>query len=231
MISIDERIAALVPQRSFVDIGGLWGTRNEKVTVAMLSGAARATMVDQAAAGSPLWGAFEAHAANRGVDNHSSVVADLNDPGLIQLIGRFEIVHCSGVIYHCPDPYLSMRQLARIATRHVLIGSMTVPEHIENAEGALDFSGGQAIAVPALRGRARAILARHFSERGLVVHNITSAESFPWSVGTAPNYDPWWWLWSVGTLAGMAEAVGLRVVETLDVWSGNAHYLVCEVPG
>ena len=107
---------------------------------------------------------------------------------------------------------------------------MTVPDRIENAEGVLDFSGGQVVAVPALRGQARAILTRHFHDLGFVVHNITSAESFPWAFGDAPSYGPWWWLWSIGTLAGMAEAVGLRVTDTLDVWSGNAHYLVCEVP-
>lgn len=220
-----------MPGRSFVDFGGLWGTKNEKVTAAMLAGAAQATMVDMQPAGNGLWQAFEARAAARGVSGYACIEANLDDPGIVGRIGRFDVVHCSGVVYHCPNPYHSLQQLMRVSRRHLLIGSMTVPDRIENAEGSLDFSGGQTIAVPALRGRARAVVARHFRDVDFTVHNITSAESFPWADGETLHHEPWWWLWSAETLAGMAEAIGLRVREIIEVWPGKAHYLVCEVPG
>jgi hypothetical protein len=230
-MSSDAWIGRLVPGRSFIDVGGLWGTHNEKVSVAARAGASSTTMVDFEPAGNALWQAFEARAAALGVSGHASIEANLDDPALPERIGQFDVVHCSGVVYHCPDIYHSIRQLARLARRHVLIGSMTMPERVENAEGALDFSGGQMITVPALRGQARAVVTRHFQDLGFVVHNITSPESFPWSRAGRPSYSPWWWLYSAATLADMVEATGLRVIETIDVWAGNAHYLVCETAG
>lgn len=227
---INDVIQRLAPGQSFVDIGGLWGTANERVSTALLAGAASATMADIVPLGHALWQAFEARCAGRGVSGYRMVQADLNDPLLPDALGRHDVVHCSGVIYHCPDPYHSLRQIARVARRHVLIGSTTVPERIENEAGVVEFGEGRLVAVPALSGRAKAVVAQHFADAGIEVHNINMAAPHPWRwPGGAWNYGPWWWLWSAGTLRGMAEAAGLHVREVFESWPGLAHYLICEV--
>ena len=230
-MDILEIIAALAPGRSFADLGGLWGTVNERITPAMRAGASTATMIDEQPAGNYLWQAFDEHCAKQGVSGYASVEGNLDDPGLPDRLGRFDVLHCSGVIYHCPNPYHSLRQLRRLTGRHLLLGSMTVPPKVENAAGTLDFTEGRMLALPAVKGGALAIMQRHFEDLHIKVHNINVAEPFPWALpdGT-PSYAPWWWLFTVDTLAAMAEAVGLRVTGSFESWPGYAHYIQCEVP-
>lgn len=230
-MDIIEEITRLVPGRSFADLGGLWGTVNERITPAVLAGCASATMIDEQPMGNSLWQAFDAHCAARRVRGYARVQANLDDPALPDRVGRFDVLHCSGVIYHCPDPYHSLRQLRKLTGQHLLLGSMTVPERVENAAGALDFTEGRMLALPAMTGSALAIMKQHFDDRFVKVHNINADQFFPYTLpdGSA-NYAPWWWLFTAETLAAMAEAVGLRVVNIWESWAGFAHYVHCEVP-
>lgn len=230
MRSVDDVIGEVVPGRSFADLGGLWGLYNEKVTVAAKAGASSVAMLDVQPEGTEAWTLFERHAAGRGVSGTRCVCVDLNDPDLVARVGSFDIVHCSGVIYHCPDPFASLRQLGRLATNTLIIGSMTVPETIENGEGTLDFRGGRVVSVPAMDEASRAVAGSHFASLGIEVHNINMLGPHPWSLPNGgPNYAPWWWLWHWRTLAQMAETVGLRVTEVIEQWEGRAHAVVCRV--
>jgi hypothetical protein len=233
-MTVEEVVRRLTPGRSFVDVGGLWGTVNERVSTALLAGATAAAMVDVTPLDHPLWQAFAARCAERGVapDRYRRVHASLDDPRLPDMLGGpQDVVHCSGVLYHCPDPFGALRQLARLARRHVVVGSTTVPERIENGAGVVEFGEGRVVAVPALSGRTRAVVARHFADAGMAVHNINRPEPHPWLWPDGSwNYAPWWWLWSAGTLRAMAEAAGLRVLEVFETWPGRSHALVCEVP-
>lgn len=229
-MDIQEIIRSLVPGQTFVDLGGLWGTVNERVSTAVLAGAASATMIDEQIAGNELWQKFDSHCAALNVFGYASVQANLDDPELLRHVGTFDVVHCSGVIYHCPNPYHSLRQLRQITKKHLLLGSMTVPDRITNAAGSLDFTEGRMIALPALKGRARGVMKQHFDDLGIVVHNINSPESYDWiTADGSANYAPWWWLFTVDTLAAMAQAVGLHVVDSFESWQGFAHYIRFEV--
>jgi hypothetical protein len=230
-MDVNEVIRQLVPGRSFADIGGLWGTLNERVTPAILAGCASAIMVDEQEAGNYLWQAFDAHCAMRGVSGYRCVSAELNAPDLPARLGCFDVLHCSGVLYHCPDPYASLRQLWRLTGRHLLLGSMTVPNRIANAAGVLDFSEGRMLALPAARGSALAVIRRHFDDHAMEAVNINVAQGTPWYLPNgAANHAPWWWLFTAETLAAMAEAVGFRVRAMWEAWPGRAHYIHCEVP-
>jgi SAM-dependent methyltransferase len=226
--TVNDVIREAVAGRTFADVGGLWGTVNEKVTVAHLAGAAACSMIDAQPGGTDAWENFDRHAERLGVTGYQSVVADINDPDLVARVGCFDVVYCSGVVYHCPDPYTALRHLRDLARERLIVGSMTVPERIENERGLLDFSGGRVVAVPALDDASRAIMAAHFAASGIRVHNINTPESHDWARGDGtPNYAPWWWLWHWRTLAAMAEAVGLDVEEVIEGWEGRAHALVC----
>ncbi len=228
--TVNDAIVEVVRGRSFADMGGLWGTVNERVTVAAKAGASHVAMLDAQPEGTELWRLFAQRAAEHGVTGTRCVQINLDDTDLTERVGRFDVVHCSGVVYHCPDPFRSLRQLARLTRDVVIIGSMTVPEVIQNEHGTLDFRGGRIVSVPAMDEAARAVAAAHFASLGLFVHNINMAEPHPWRMPDGgPNYAPWWWLWHPATLARLAEAAGLRVVEVIEAWEGRAHALVCRV--
>jgi hypothetical protein len=228
-MDVNEVIRQLVPGRSFADLGGLWGTLNERITPAMQAGCASATMIDEQPAGNALWQAFEAHCAARGVSGYRCVSATLQDAALPGRLGPFDVLHCSGVIYHCPDPFAALRQLWRLTEGDLLLGSMTVPARIANAAGALDLGEGRLLAVPALRGRTRDIVHQHFADLQLQAVRINLAPETPWwrSDGNA-DHAPWWWLFTAETLGAMAEAAGFRVRMIWEAWPGRAHYLHCE---
>ncbi len=230
-MDVNDLITTLVPGRSFADLGGLWGTVNERITPALRAGCASATMIDEQTAGNYLWQAFDSHCAAQGLTGYASICGNLDDPALPAQVGKFDVLHCSGVIYHCPSPYYSLQQLRRMTGQHLLLGSMIVPEKLSNAAGSLDFSEGRMIAVPAMRGTAQAVVRRHFDDFGLVATKINFEDGSGWfnAEGTA-QYGPWWWLFTVETLAAMAEAAGFIVRATWEHWEGRAYYLHCEVP-
>lgn len=229
----EEAILRLAPGGSFADIGGLWGTVNERVTTALLAGATEAAMVDVTPLDHPLWEAFAARCAERGLDpaRCRRIHAALEDPDLPERLGgRRDLIHCSGVLYHCPDPFGALRQLTRLSRRHVVLGCATVPERIENEAGTVTLGDGVVVAVPALSGRAKAVFQRHFAALGMPVHNVNRPEPSPWRWPDGRwNYAPWWWLWTGATLRAMAEAAGLRVREMHETRPGRAHLLVCTV--
>ena len=64
---INDVNSHLVPDNSFVDVGGLWGLSNERVTVAAKAGAARVAMIDIHPLGEQAWIDFDNHAKSHDV--------------------------------------------------------------------------------------------------------------------------------------------------------------------
>jgi hypothetical protein len=227
-MDIDRKIADIVAGRSFVDIGGLWGTENERVTVAHAAGAKSVAMVDIQHEGTEWWKAFKDRCVARGVNNCTNIVANLDSLDFASKVPATEIVHCSGIIYHTPTPIWTIAKLRDVTVDTLLLCSMTVPEVIKTEVGTLDMAGGMVIFVPALEGQKREIVRAYFERMSIKVHNINSFESYAWRNGEEYNYEPWWWLWTPTTLVRMVETAGFRVRETFDGWQGYSHYLVCE---
>jgi 2-polyprenyl-3-methyl-5-hydroxy-6-metoxy-1,4-benzoquinol methylase len=107
----DAWIEKIVSGKTFVDIGGLWGLTNEKVTSAHHAGATDVCMVDIWPPDSEWWLKFRAHCLEKGLGHVREVVTSIDNPNIIQSIGLYDIVHCSGVLYHCPNPFLTIRNL------------------------------------------------------------------------------------------------------------------------
>ncbi len=227
-LDINRKITEIAVGRSFVDIGGLWGTENERVTIASAAGARSVTMVDMQQEGNQWWIAFEGRCKARGVLDCRNIVANLDADDFAAKVPITDIVHCSGIIYHVPSPIWTLSKLREVTGSTLLLCSMTVPDHIETSVGSIDMSGGDAIFIPALEGRKRDIMHAYLESVGLKLPNINSPETYPWRYGEEYNYAPWWWFWTPRTLAAMVETAGFRVVETFDGWVGYSHYLVCE---
>jgi hypothetical protein len=227
-MDINSKIAGIVAGRSFVDIGGLWGTENERVTVASAAGARSVAMVDIQHEGTEWWKAFKDRCAARGVLDCENIVANLDHIDFASKVPVTDIVHCSGIIYHVPSPIWTLSKLREVTRSILLLCSMTVPEVIETNIGSIDMSDGNSIFIPALEGRKRDIVRAYFEQVGVKVHNINSPGTYPWRHGEEYNYEPWWWLWTPRTLAAFVETAGFRVVEVFDGWPGYSHYLTCE---
>src|SRR5437868_5978147 len=85
-----EWIERIAPGRSFAEVGGLWGTVNEQVTVAAKGGAREVTMIDIAPDTGPegyLWDRFRERCQQEGVKDYHCIRADLNAPGAVERVG------------------------------------------------------------------------------------------------------------------------------------------------
>lgn len=226
----DEWIKRLSPGRSFMDIGGLWGTKNEKVTVALKAGATRATMADIAPLDGPMWRDFDAHCANLGISNYAKVRLDITAPGDASKTLRHELVHCSGIIYHLPDPFEILTNLRQLTGQWLILTSMVVPERIKNRAGTLDFPADYAAFVPSLTDATRKIAAEHFRAANVSIGGITQAMEEPWLWPDGkPNFGPWWWLMSPSFLRGMIEVAGLKVEDECWSWEGLSYSFLLQV--
>ena len=230
VITTNDLIAEHVKGLSFVDIGGLWGTNNERVTVALTHQAKSATMMDIVPMGHELWRKFDQRAKEAGfAGQYKSISANLDDPDLTRNHGTFDFVHCSGIIYHAPSPFHTLMSLRALTRKYLVLGSMTVPEKISTASGQIDMSDGAAYFIPALSRDKLAIFKEHFDALDVKVHNINTAETHKWLASPGmPNYGPWWWLWTPDTLARMAETAGFKLIGIFPGWKDRAHGIFLE---
>jgi hypothetical protein len=223
-VTTNSLIESTVEGLTFVDIGGLWGTVNERVTIALAAGASKATMMDYQVPESDWWIKFHQRAAEMGFKGkYTSISANLDDADLVERYGAFDFVHCSGIIYHAPSPFHTLMRLRALTKKYLILGSMTVPDRIYGTIGQIDMTDGAAYFVPALSGKKLEIFREHFLRLGVDVHNIVSEERHPWMFAGEPNYAPWWWLWSPETLAAMAEAAGFKLLKIYESWESRAH--------
>jgi hypothetical protein len=209
----DAWIRALVPGRSFADVGGLWGTVNEKISVATRAGASATTMIDVQAPGSKWWQLFDQRCRELGVGGYASVTADICRREVARKLGRFDIVHCSGIMYHVPDMLAFLRNLHHITGSHLILTSMVVPEVVRNSRGTLRLPPGTVLSVPAMGADSRAVMNRHFSDLDISIKDITAPAPRYLDNGLRFRTGPWWWLYSAATMRALAGVLPFELVD------------------
>jgi hypothetical protein len=167
--------------------------------------------------------------AGLGLKGYETYRADATNPSALAAAGTFDVVHCSGIIYHLPNPYQLITSLRSVTNRHLILASMVVPEVIKNDAGVVDLDGGRAVFLPALAGPARTVVARHFELLGLNVASITES-AMPWHFPDGGiNYGPWWWLMTPAILKCMVELAGFHVIDMIEAWEDRAVAVVARV--
>ena len=223
----DEYISQVVDGCSFAEVGGLWGAVSEKVSVAYKHGASELAMFDRVPFGSPWWTKFEERRESLGLPDVRCVDGDLMRLVETRDETPYDVVHCSGVLYHMPNPLRLLTALKKLARQHVILTSVVVPSHIENEAGTIDMPEGSALFVAALEGRERAVIRQHWlkvvGDVGAI--GVTLGEP-KWDV---EDFGPWWWMPTVPALEGMCRAAGFDVVESSPFWGGNARTLLLRV--
>ena len=189
-------IAANAPGRSFADVGGLFGIAGAIAFAAEEAGATAVTLVD---AGDPQHTAFPDEREKRG-SKVRFVQGDLHDPVTIDAVGPHDVVWCTGVLYHTPNPVHQLTQL-RLITRELLyLGSHTIPELPGIPQGCLFY--------PYLDDDARAALSRPHDtpEGGLGI-------GVPFDDRPMLGHANFWWGITPSALRAMLRSARFEVVE------------------
>jgi hypothetical protein len=190
-----ELVRRLAPGTTFIDIGGMWNAHGEMAFLAEECGADRVVMFDAMEPTAEFAGEHE----RRG-SRVEFVRGDLHDPAAIAELGAFDVVWCTGVIYHSPNPFGQLEQLRRICRRDLLLGSHVIPE-VPGIEQACVW-------YPGISDGARAAFRQaHGGARAPACLGVT--EPFDPRAG----YSNYWWGISRSALRAMVAAAGFEVVE------------------
>jgi hypothetical protein len=185
----EELIGRFAPGRSFADIGCMWGVDGAMAFAAEERGATAVTGVDIMAPTSR----FTAEHARRG-SSVRFVRGDIHVPGLIE---PHDVVWCSGVLYHAPNPLLTLERLRAVTGSTLILATETIPE-VPGLAQACVFLPGLGASDRRLHAAARP---------GALALGVTTP------FDPAQSYGAWWWGISRSALHGMLAASGLEVVE------------------
>jgi len=227
----DEVLQNLVEGQTFADVGGLWGVVNEKVSVALKGGAAHATMIDIQQPDDPLWTAFHDRCKALDVSGYDCISTDATQSALYDTVGSYDVVHCSGVIYHVPDPITLLLNLRNITKKYLLITSMVFPEIMSTPDGTLTIDGGKLYFIPAMSALERKIVATHCDSLGLKISHLNGPEVTEWvspKTGRA-NFGPWWWVITPRLLVTLAKVCNMEVIDEGYTWNDRAYTILCRV--
>ena len=222
----DTYIGRVVAGKSFADVGGLWGTVNEKVSVAHTHGARTLTMIDISPVGSELWTLFEQRRHTLRLPTVECVSGDILTLAEVEPCPQFDVVHCSGVLYHMPEPMRFLRALRNISREALVLTSAITATRVTGQKGVLEIPAAAMLCIPALQGREREIVQSYW--QGVVGDGAfgLTQQVAEWSF---EDFGPWWWLPTVEALRAMCEVAGFRCETGSPSWNGNAYTLLLSV--
>jgi hypothetical protein len=175
--------------KSFCDVGCMWKVNGRIAFVAEDAGATRVTGVDVLDPTPE----YRAEHERRG-SSVEFVHGDLHDAATVERVGRHEVVWCSGVLYHSPNPVLTLQRLRALTGELLILQTTTVPELPGVAQGAIFY--------PGLPDRDRDLIAGRWGPG--------AARGFrPPTEGEDP-YAPWWWGMTPSALDAMLRVAGLE---------------------
>lgn len=244
-------IKEFVPGKSFADVGGLWGTVNETVSIAMLSKASSATMIDIQPFGNEWWEKFDERCKEFGLTDYSKKQLDVCHSDSLKGQQKYDFVHCSGILYHVSDPIQFIQNLISLANEYVLISSMCIPDYISNDSGELISPVGTSHLVPCLSESNRKVLGDYLETKGIkrdpadkrttqqLFEKDRTVNARPWwrikswkkEIKCAPsivNTGPWWWIYSPETMEEFCKTCGLEIIKshTNTIFS---HSVLCKI--
>lgn len=186
-------IPRLAPGRSFVDVGCMWEAHGEVAFRAEEAGAEPVTAFD---------GMNPTDEYLREHERRSSAVrfvqGDIHDPAAAEAIGEHDVVWCTGLLYHTPNPLLMLGRLASITRETLILATHTIPE-VPGVEGAC-------VLFPALSDEGRAAHAQAWPPG-------TMGVTEPFEPGPLMTYANYWWGISPSALMGMLAVSGFEPVE------------------
>lgn len=207
--NIPDWLDKYAPGHSFVDVGCMWKINGEIAFEAERRGAGPVTGLDVVPP-TP-----ECAAEFRRRDSAVRfLVGDLHDLNVLAEVGEHDVVWCGGVLYHAPDPLLTLQRLRSITRKYLILAIMTIPEIPGFPQACMFY--------PRLSDRARLALAAPIPG---------TADGLTTRFDPSLDYSNWWWGMSRSALGSMLEASGFKVVE--EGGRGNSFHtsVICEATG
>ncbi len=193
--------------RSFLDVGCMWSVHGRIAFVAEEAGATAVTGIDIMGA-TPQYQAE--HAARTSAVRFVS--GDLHDPATLADAGVHDVVWCSGVLYHAPNPVLTLERLRSVCGSTLLLATEVLPD--------LPGVPGACVLYPALDDAGR--------------RPYASVPGGP-AVGVTTPYDPaqgygnWFWGITPSALDGLLRVAGFTA-PTQRWWLSPYHLIVAAHP-
>ena len=222
----DRYIARVAKGKTFAEVGGLWGTINEKVSVASKYDAISLTMIDVTPESAQTWQDFRDRMASLNIANYNCISRDITQIQLAEIGEPYDVVHCAGVLYHHPHPLQILTGLRQITGEYLILTSAITQEVIENERGRYEISASGVIFIPALGEAERAILTAYWQQyiSGSPIIGIIEKTVFDIN-----DFGPWWWLPTASALESMCKVAGFKVLDKGLTWNNNALTLLLEV--
>ncbi|MEG3971326.1 tetratricopeptide repeat protein [Microcoleus sp. T2B6] len=222
----DRYIARVAKGKTFAEVGGLWGTVSEKVSVASKYGAVSLTMIDAMPASLQWWQDFHDRMTSLNIANYHCINQDITQIQLADIGEPYDVTHCAGVLYHHPHPLQILVALRQITREHLVFTSVITQEVIENELGRYEIPASGVMFIPALDDAERALLTAYW--RPYINNNqligITEKAVFDMN-----DFAPCWWLPTATALEAMCEVAGFKVLDKGLTWNNNALTLLLGV--
>jgi len=225
---IQDRVAGM----AFADIGGVGvQAANQRVIFAARCGAARCVMADIQEPLAPDWKIFRDQCVAAGVVEMPGI--DIRDRKSLAAVGRCDMVHSTGILYHVPSPAEALLNLRSITGRYLITNTVIFPDRIENQAGTIELPAAGVLFIGALTDAERRVLDCHLKskfdfttrriaprpEGGGKMHWIENGELSCW---------PWWWLYTPHAFRSLVKVCGLSIVEEW-MWENHSLQVLCEV--
>jgi SAM-dependent methyltransferase len=188
---LPEYIRRHAPQRSFADIGCMWGVNGEYAFLAEEAGASHVKAVD-------VFGPTPEFLEKKRTRSSAVdfILGDITQPQTIARVGAVDVVFCAGVLYHHPSPFDLLAALRRICRETLILRTSTIPEVRGLPNAAVYF--------PMLDDDARKL----WSLKSLgVQHQSGISNEFQPHEG----YGNWFWGLTPSCLMSLLQTAGFRV--------------------
>ncbi|MEG4229514.1 tetratricopeptide repeat protein [Microcoleus sp. N9_B2] len=219
----DRYIARVAKGKTFAEVGGLWGTVSEKVSVASKYGAVSLTMIDAMPASMHWWQDFHDRMTSLNIANYHCINQDITQIQLTDIGEPYDVVHCAGVLYHHPHPLQILVALRQITREHLVFTSAITQEVIENELGRYELPPSGVMFIPALDDAERAILTAYWQ---LYINNNPLIGITEKAVFDMNNFAACWWLPTATALEAMCKVAGFNVLDKGLTWDNNALTLL-----
>lgn len=183
-------ISKYVPKRSFVDVGCMWGVNGSYSFFAEEKRAAKVVAVD-------IYPASEEFLKEK--KRRSSAVeyvqGDINFLETTVKIGLCDVVFCSGVLYHMPDPIHTLLCLKSICREILILNTQTISE------------------MPGIKNTAVFYPFLDAKQRKMWNRGIGRQRSITGPYEPESGYGNWFWGFSQSLVESMLKVAGFKVVE------------------
>ncbi|KXK45381.1 MAG: tRNA (mo5U34)-methyltransferase [Chlorobi bacterium OLB5] len=178
-------------QKSFIDVGCMWGVHGYFSFLAEECSASSVVAFDIY----PATAEFnETH--KKRLSKVQYINGDINSKVSTISLGKFDVVYCTGLLYHVPDPLYTLARLRDICSDVLILGTAVIPE----MNGIDNFS----VYYPNLRKKQRKLW--DIKQGGQLA--ITT------EYDPLQGYGNWIWGFSSSCLESMIKASGFDIVES-----------------